>query len=403
MLRRTQLASIPGLVLLLAGVFAVESASAQQALPIYVEECNATIAQWQAQALKNLNAANVAYSLECVRLLQAGGPRRPPPAPPPPVIAPPPPAAPPAAPAAPAPAAPAPGAPAPAAPAQPSSAAVAPPQVPVEPYNPPVVLPPPPPVGGIAGGDAANTRTAELTVEGCKVVTPTDPRLYAACADYLKAQGAAPQDAAPQAPPAAADQPVRGTIEKGTFKLIPHLSGRESPASVGGAVGPGDTIVTASEGATVALDDGSRIEVGPNSRVTLGAGPEPAVEQKIGRVFYDIKSRAESRRFNVNVVTPKGRYFIAVKGTQFTVEVAEDGSGTVQVTEGVVEVTSADKTVALQAGSSLAVRPGEAPSDPADAGGSRAPSPAVLFAIGAALLVAAGGAGLVVRRRRTQG
>lgn len=227
--------------------------------------------------------------------------------------------------------------------------------------------------------------------------------MYAACTEFLKTEAAKAQRAAsqgePQTPPASApiDAPLEGKVEKGKFTLVRSLT--EAPAGVGAEVKPGDTIITAGEAATVALAGGSRMEVAPNARVTLGDGTDAEVQQHRGRVLYDIKSR----RMRVKVETPRGRYFIAVRGTQFTVDVAEDGSGTVLVTEGVVDVTSEGKTVAVQIGSSLTVRPGEVPSDPADVGGSSAPSVAVLFVLGVALLIAAGGAGLVVQRRRTQG
>lgn len=286
----------------------------------------------------------------------------------------------------------------------PASAASQPPPVRVDP---PVQLPPPAPVIGIPPTDRTTLPT--LTVEGCRAVTAQDPRLFEACGAFLKAESAKVQGAA--APPVALEQqPLRGTIEKGKLRLIEPTGRSTESTTAGTEVMPGSTIVTDAGGATMTLDGGSRLKVGPNSRVVLGSSPEAAVEQKVGRTFYDIKSR----RFNVHVVTPKGRYFIAVKGTQFTVDVAEDGSGTVQVWEGAVEVTSEGQTVEVTAGSSVAVRAGEAPASPTSVRGGRVGAIVVvamnnggwvgnwnLYGLtGLAVLLMGGGALAFVRRHR---
>lgn len=324
----------------------------------------------------------------------------------------------------PAPAAP-PVAPPPAAPTQPPSASAGAPPVPATgSLDVPVHLPPPPAVGpprDVNPPTGGIRPTLPVNAEACSVSSVAEWQGNAARAKQLgrtdleaQANGCAALQAKvkaeqakqgqaqkPETAPAKGELAVRGTLDKAGAGVIREGEAKESPATAGGAIGPGDTVVTKGEGATVALEGGSRIDAGPNARFTLADGSEASVAQQKGRLFYDIKSRV----FRVKVDTPRGRYFIAVHGTQFTVDVADDGSGTVQVAEGTVEVTSAEKTVEVRAGSSLTVRPGQAPSAPAAAssaaGRGASTLPIALAAVAIALL-AVGGVTIATRGRRTR-
>ncbi len=192
--------------------------------------------------------------------------------------------------------------------------------------------------------------------------------------------------------------PAEAKLVRGKVGVVRQGEQQERPLEGDGTLKPGDTVVTKAEGAVLSFEGGSRIEAGPNAEFTLQK-EGGAVEQKKGRVFYSIVDR----RMTVHVPAPRGRYFIAVKGTQFTVDVADDGAGTVEVMEGTVEVTSAGATVTVNAGSSLRVQPGEVPPQPtASIEAQRTVSTAVVAGAVAAVSIAVGLVALVLTRRARQ-
>lgn len=334
------------------------------------------------------------YSLGCIAVLQAGPPA-PTAIPTPAAVATTPPAAPPVT---------QPVGPSPIAqpPVQaPPSARVEPPPVPVAVDGVPRQLPAVPPVGPPRDGAPVPALTVDqLTIEGCRVETPRDPTLRAGCEALLKADAAKAEAQAQSQKPRAAEVRgelvAKGAVDSGKLAVIHAGETNETPVAVGSPIVPGDTVVTSAEGAAIAFDGGSRMQVGPNAQVKIADGSDASVEQKKGRVFYDIKSR----QFRVKVDHPRGRYFIAVQGTQFTVHVAEDGSGAIQVTEGAVQVISADRTIEVLAGASATVAPGEPPSSEslAATSGNRV----LLLSVTGALLLLVTGGTLYLKARGTR-
>lgn len=111
--------------------------------------------------------------------------------------------------------------------------------------------------------------------------------------------------------------------------------------------------------ARVALLDNVQVSL---DRLSLDAGVrEVVLSQKGGRIYVDA-SVASGQRQRFTVQTPSAT--IAVRGTRFYSDVADDGTTTCGCAEGSVEVTGAGKTVRLKPGFFTTVRPGAAPDDP---------------------------------------
>ncbi len=108
----------------------------------------------------------------------------------------------------------------------------------------------------------------------------------------------------------------------------------------------------------------SRFHLGSSTRVRLGH-QEPGVlleveQGRVRTVFAPMENETERL-----VITPSA--VLAVRGTEYGVEVATNGTTTLAVFEGVVEVTDryrAGETIHVSAGQSTRVQPGRPPETP---------------------------------------
>src|SRR5581483_11476729 len=133
----------------------------------------------------------------------------------------------------------------------------------------------------------------------------------------------------------------------------------------GFGLNPGDRVDTRGGGQVVIeLSDGSMVVVQPESVVVLkdyrGAGSlRELFEITLGRVCVKINhfgGRPNPYRMNSPTAS------IAVRGTEFSVAVDEQGDTQVDVYEGAVEVSSLsdpDRKVLIEAGRGVLVRPGQ--------------------------------------------
>jgi len=165
--------------------------------------------------------------------------------------------------------------------------------------------------------------------------------------------------ASAHAQPARPDTKV--TVTKGVATLINQTGIR--PIRKGDLLTPGDEIETGAGGSvTMTLADGSAVTVRPNSRVVIrdfraASNARELVQVLIGYVrikIYHLGGRPNPYKVNTPVAS------IAVRGTDFSVEVAATGETRVTVFEGRVEVTSLlnpRQKRMLTPGRSVVVRP----------------------------------------------
>ena len=168
--------------------------------------------------------------------------------------------------------------------------------------------------------------------------------------------------------------PVLGAVALAACAL---LVWRFVPASEDATLlAEGSAIETTHRAMRVGLEEGSAIEVAPESRVALGSTPGEDVTVSLdrGSARFDV-ARRPSRAFRVQTITAGGEEVeVRVVGTAFSVSHDEDGSVSVEVERGVVEVRSGGELARLTAGgawrSHVATAPeasGEtAPTDPPD-------------------------------------
>jgi FecR protein len=158
---------------------------------------------------------------------------------------------------------------------------------------------------------------------------------------------------------------VRAGVEKVSGQAwLERPAGRRFALGKGQALAPGDILDTGGGGRVViALSDGSQVVVLPGARVVLRDFRQPGSLRELleilgGRVRFKINQlggRPNPYRVNSAVAT------IAVRGTEFQVEVHAGGATRVTVFEGLVEVRSrldAQQRRLLDAGQSTLVRPG---------------------------------------------
>jgi len=127
----------------------------------------------------------------------------------------------------------------------------------------------------------------------------------------------------------------------------------------------GDAVRTGVDGRTdVRYFDGSLTRLSPRTRLTLtelaSRGPSKTIRlhQSIGRVLYRI-ARFTGSSSRAEVTTPVA--VLTVRGTVLVVVVEPDGTTTVTVIEGIVDVRSRGKVVRLTAGRSGSFPPPPAP------------------------------------------
>ena len=130
--------------------------------------------------------------------------------------------------------------------------------------------------------------------------------------------------------------------------LIPYNNGdvriqrgeTEEALLQGAEISSGDVIKTGSDGKVVLfLPDGSELELQVDTLVKLEELLEAAsikIRLLAGKIWLHVKSIAEALRARdgFEVATPIGH--TGVRGTEFMVEVAEDGTTTLVVIEGLV-------------------------------------------------------------------
>lgn len=150
---------------------------------------------------------------------------------------------------------------------------------------------------------------------------------------------------------------------------IKRASGATVLADFGDLVRPGESVITTRWGsAELELANGGSVKISPDTVYTIqqidtGEGPRTVMSVAVGAVrfrFNRIAGRAEPA-----VGTPTA--VAGVRGTEFEVFAAIDGSAVFVVDEGEVAVTSRGKTVNLTRNRGVEVLPGEAPGEPFDA------------------------------------
>jgi hypothetical protein len=166
---------------------------------------------------------------------------------------------------------------------------------------------------------------------------------------------------------------ARVPLTDGAARIV-DLSGQVSVFKKGdwwalmpdGIVSPGQEIMSGPDGhAILELQDTSRVEVFPNSRMIFRAtrsNPKDLLDLILGKVRVHIeKLGGQPNPYRMNSPTA----WIAVRGTTFEVSVTDpDAITTVAVEEGIVEVSHrlrpSSKAIRLGAGESLTVYPNEA-------------------------------------------
>ncbi len=152
-------------------------------------------------------------------------------------------------------------------------------------------------------------------------------------------------------------EPV-GAIEtiEGTA-TVRHTDGTSEPLLIGDEIYKDDVIETGGDGALgILMADGSVVGVGPGSRMTIDnfvydassndgslglsflKGAVSFVSGKIAKNDYD----------DVDIKVPYGS--IGIRGTEFVVDIAEDGTATVSVIQGAVATTVGAAEVVLEPG-----------------------------------------------------
>lgn len=122
----------------------------------------------------------------------------------------------------------------------------------------------------------------------------------------------------------------------------------------------------ASSTSWVALADGSRIKLLPETLLKLGRmylndDLKRVVKLDLmgGRIEADVKAGGEGANFEIT----SGAAVAGVRGTYFRMAGGEDGTR-IETTEGLVALTSEGKTVEVKAGFGVKVEPGKPPSAP---------------------------------------
>lgn len=135
---------------------------------------------------------------------------------------------------------------------------------------------------------------------------------------------------------------------------------------------PGDTVITTGE-AFIRAEDGTLFWLAPGSQLMVLETSTNGTHVRLDFGHIAVKVNTSLRLFRL---TTPGGMVVDVWGTEFLAAVDEDGTLTVNVTEGIVSVSSAGEYTLLGPGEAVAVFPGEPPPDPLDL------SPDILSVIG---------------------
>lgn len=153
----------------------------------------------------------------------------------------------------------------------------------------------------------------------------------------------------------------------GVVEVLPTGSDSWRLASVGEELEAGDRIRTGhSSVAILAFFDGSRMALEADTKVTIvqvssqrdGGGRVIVLHQWLGQTYTEVQPLPDrASRFEVETPTA----VTLARGTEFVVEVYEDGTTEVFVFEGVVDVTAQEETLSIYSGHSAVVYPAQAP------------------------------------------
>jgi ferric-dicitrate binding protein FerR (iron transport regulator) len=165
----------------------------------------------------------------------------------------------------------------------------------------------------------------------------------------------------------------RATLDQisGVVEILPANDDTWRLASVGERIEAGYRIRTSShstarlvffEGSTTDLMAGTEVAVIQVSARREGSHKIIALHQRLGRTYSRVEQFSDrASRFEIETPTAVA----GVCGTEFAIVVEADGTTSVAVVEGLVEVTAQDKTVTVLAGKKTTVQPERPPSNPA--------------------------------------
>lgn len=152
---------------------------------------------------------------------------------------------------------------------------------------------------------------------------------------------------------------------EGDVKVV--RNGEERPLEINEALLPGDAIVTGEDGKVeLSWSDGTVVKIGENTKIEVVELKETESVLKIwwGKLHTTIKKLKRKGKFEIHVPPSGGR--VSVRGTEFTLEVAEDGTTILTVLDGAAELSdlAKTKTVVVEQHQTSIVEPGGVPSDP---------------------------------------
>lgn len=128
-------------------------------------------------------------------------------------------------------------------------------------------------------------------------------------------------------------------------------------------------VIAFGERAEVRLEAQTHVIIGPGGGrtgataglIVKSSSPSPALSIRIGTIWVQV-NKSLSRVFDFSVETPTA--IAGVRGTVFLVRVAPDGTTTVAVYRGAVEVAAAEGSVLVTGGRGTVVAPGSPPALP---------------------------------------
>ena len=143
---------------------------------------------------------------------------------------------------------------------------------------------------------------------------------------------------------------------------LKRAGGDLEEAFFGDLVRVGDSVITGEDGtAELARGSESHIVISPDTIFTLMATERNGKKQTVlsctlGAIAFRFNKMTEEEPMITSPSMTAG-----VRGTEFTVYTAADGSTLVAVESGLVEIEGAGETVSLEAEEGVEIRPGEAP------------------------------------------
>jgi hypothetical protein len=157
----------------------------------------------------------------------------------------------------------------------------------------------------------------------------------------------------------------------GAVEILPASDDTWHMVAAGEQVEAGDQIRTGSlstarlvffEGSTTDLMASTEVAVTQVSARRQGSDKIIALHQRLGRTYSRVEQLSDrASRFEIETPTAVA----GVRGTEFAIVVEGDGTTSVAVVEGLVEVTAQETTVTVLAGEKTTVQPERPPSPPA--------------------------------------